>query len=175
MSCINISIPKITGIFSPFVSDLFVCLFISTQHAVSFNQNGLVRSFFTAADRGIRFSSVCLSSVFHITLLPLFLRLLFLFLFLCNTKRISFLPKLDPELEDYIRNGGNSRNAIREKKRAWNTRIIPYQIPSYMSMYFCSTSPKEVTETLNIQTAKRPVFLRIQVRGRSQTKGLERG
>ena len=46
--------------------------------------------------------------------------------------------------------GGNSRNAIREKKRVWDTRIIPYQIPSYMSMYFCTTSPKEVTETLSI-------------------------
>ena len=51
--------------------------------------------------------------------------------------------KLDPELEDYIRNGGNSRNAIREKKRVWNTRIIPYYIPSYMSMYFRSTSSEE--------------------------------
>ena len=51
--------------------------------------------------------------------------------------------KLDPELEDYIRNGGNSRNAIREKKRLWNTRIIPYYIPSYMSMYFRSISSKE--------------------------------
>ena len=86
----------------------------------------------------------------YIIVEPLFLRFSFLFLFLCNRKHISFLSKLDPELEDYIRNGGNSRNAIREKKRVWNTRIIPYQIPCYISMYFSSTSPKEVTETLNI-------------------------
>ena len=43
--------------------------------------------------------------------------------------------KLDPELEEYIRNGANSRNAIRSRKRLWTSRIIPYRIPSYMSMY----------------------------------------
>ena len=41
----------------------------------------------------------------------------------------------DPELKEYIKNGQNSRNAIRERKRLWTSRIIPYQIPSDMSMY----------------------------------------
>ena len=61
---------------------------------------------------------------------PLFLRFLFLFLFLCNRKHISFLSKLDPELEDYITKGGNSRNAIREKNEygtpgLYHTRFPP--------------------------------------------------
>ena len=43
--------------------------------------------------------------------------------------------ELDPELEEYIKTGGNSRNAIRQRKRLWTSRIIPYRIPSYMSMY----------------------------------------
>ena len=42
---------------------------------------------------------------------------------------------LDPELEEYVKTGGNSRNAIREKKRVWSSRVIPYRIPSWMSMY----------------------------------------
>ena len=42
---------------------------------------------------------------------------------------------LDPELKEYIRSGGLSRNAIRARKRLWTGRIIPYRIPSYMSMY----------------------------------------
>ena len=41
---------------------------------------------------------------------------------------------LDPELKEYIRSGGLSRNAIRARKRLWSTRIIPYRIPSWMSM-----------------------------------------
>lgn len=40
---------------------------------------------------------------------------------------------LDPELKEYIRSGGLSRNAIRARKRLWSTRIIPYRIPSWMS------------------------------------------
>ena len=66
--------------------------------------------------------------------------------------------KLDPELEDYIRNGGNSRNAIREKKRLWNTRIIPYYIPSYMSMYFRSTSSKEKQRCKVFRLQNSPYF-----------------
>ena len=42
---------------------------------------------------------------------------------------------LDPELKEDIRTGGHSRNAIRARKRLWTSRIIPYRIPSYMSMY----------------------------------------
>ena len=42
---------------------------------------------------------------------------------------------LDPELKEDIRTGGYSRNAIRARKRLWTSRIIPYRIPSYMSMY----------------------------------------
>ena len=42
---------------------------------------------------------------------------------------------LDPELKEDIRTGGLSRNAIRARKRLWTSRIIPYRIPSYMSMY----------------------------------------
>ena len=42
---------------------------------------------------------------------------------------------LDPELKEYIKSGGNSRNAIRERKRLWTSRVIPYRIPSWMSMY----------------------------------------
>ena len=75
-----------------------------------------------------------------------FLKIYFYFCFLVTENISDFYQgdiKLDPELEDYIRNGGNSRNAIREKKRVWNTRIIPYYIPSYMSMYFRSTSSEE--------------------------------
>ena len=75
-----------------------------------------------------------------------FLKIYFYFCFFVTENISDFYQgdiKLDPELEDYIRNGGNSRNAIREKKRVWNTRIIPYYIPSYMSMYFRSTSSEE--------------------------------
>ena len=43
--------------------------------------------------------------------------------------------QIDPELEEYIKNGQNSRNAIRSRKRLWTSRIIPYQIPSHMSTY----------------------------------------
>ena len=42
---------------------------------------------------------------------------------------------LDPELTEYIKSGGNSRNAIRARKRLWTSREIPYRIPSWMSMY----------------------------------------
>ena len=42
---------------------------------------------------------------------------------------------LDPELKEDIRTGGLSRNAIRARKSVWTSRIIPYRIPSYMSMY----------------------------------------
>jgi len=42
---------------------------------------------------------------------------------------------LDPELKEYIKSGGNSRNAIRERKRLWTSSVIPYRIPSWMSMY----------------------------------------
>ena len=75
-----------------------------------------------------------------------FLKIYFYFCFFVTENISDFYQgdiKLDPELEDYIRNGGNSRNAIREKKRVWSTRIIPYYIPSYMSMYFRSTSSEE--------------------------------
>ena len=75
-----------------------------------------------------------------------FLKIYFYFCFFVTENISDFYQgdiKLDPELEDYIRNGGNSRNAIREKKRVWTTRIIPYYIPSYMSMYFRSTSSEE--------------------------------
>ena len=75
-----------------------------------------------------------------------FVKIFFYFCFFVTENISDFYQgdiKLDPELEDYIRNGGNSRNAIREKKRVWNTRIIPYYIPSYMSMYFRSTSSEE--------------------------------
>ena len=46
---------------------------------------------------------------------------------------------LDPELKRLISHfsSGNSsrvkRNAIREKKRLWTSRVIPYLVPSYMS------------------------------------------
>ena len=75
-----------------------------------------------------------------------FLKIYFYFCFFVTENISDFYQgdiKLDPELEDYIRNGGNSRNAIREKKRVWSTRIIPYYIPSHMSMYFRSTSSEE--------------------------------
>lgn len=42
---------------------------------------------------------------------------------------------LDDDLKDYVL--GHSRNAIRGRKRLWTSRIIPYRIPSYMSMYAC--------------------------------------
>ena len=45
---------------------------------------------------------------------------------------------LDPELEEEIRRGANSRNALRSRKRLWTSRIIPYRIPSWMSMYLFS-------------------------------------
>jgi len=40
---------------------------------------------------------------------------------------------LDPELEEDIRHGANSRNGLRTRKRLWTSRIIPYHIPSWMS------------------------------------------
>ena len=43
--------------------------------------------------------------------------------------------RLDPELEDYVTTGGHSRNAIRERKLLWTSRVIPYRIPSWMSTY----------------------------------------
>ena len=45
---------------------------------------------------------------------------------------------LDPELEETIRHGMNSRNGLRQRKRLWTSRIIPYHIPSWMSMYLRS-------------------------------------
>ena len=42
---------------------------------------------------------------------------------------------LDPELKEYIKTGGNSRNAIRGRKRLWTSRIIPYRVPSHMSRF----------------------------------------
>ncbi|XP_027060312.1 uncharacterized protein LOC113686839 isoform X1 [Pocillopora damicornis] len=39
---------------------------------------------------------------------------------------------LDPELKEYIKTGGNSRNAVRGRKRLWTSRIIPYRVPSHM-------------------------------------------
>jgi len=50
--------------------------------------------------------------------------------------------RLDPELEDYVTTGGHSRNAIRERKLLWTSRVIPYRIPSWMSHI-----------TLNVQKA----------------------
>ena len=40
---------------------------------------------------------------------------------------------LDPELKEYITSGGHSRNGLRERKRLWSSRVIPYRIPSHMS------------------------------------------
>ena len=43
---------------------------------------------------------------------------------------------MDRELEELIRGSNNTRskrNAIREKKLLWKTRIIPYHVPSHMS------------------------------------------
>ena len=42
---------------------------------------------------------------------------------------------LDPELKEYIKTGGNSRNAVRGRKRLWTSRIIPYRVPSHMGMF----------------------------------------
>lgn len=39
----------------------------------------------------------------------------------------------DPELEEEIRHGANSRNGLRWRKRLWTSRVIPYSIPSWMS------------------------------------------
>ena len=105
-----------------------------------------------------------------------FLKIYFYFCFFVTENISDFYQgdiKLDPELEDYIRNGGNSRNAIREKKRVWSTRIIPYYIPSHMSMYFRSTSSEE-NRDVKYLTAKQSFFLRIQVRASIQTNGLKR-
>ncbi|XP_068735001.1 uncharacterized protein [Montipora capricornis] len=42
--------------------------------------------------------------------------------------------QLDDELEREIKHGpDDSRNAVRERKRLWKDRIIPYRIPSWMS------------------------------------------
>ena len=49
--------------------------------------------------------------------------------------------QLDDELEREIKHGpDDSRNAVRERKRLWKDRIIPYRIPSWMSMYFSVNS-----------------------------------
>ena len=49
---------------------------------------------------------------------------------------------MDPELEEII-HGPNitrsKRNAVREKKLLWKTRIIPYYVPSHMSNNFYHT------------------------------------
>ena len=44
---------------------------------------------------------------------------------------------LDSDLEELIRGKKKrkKRNATRGKKRLWTSRIIPYVVPSYMSMY----------------------------------------
>ena len=43
--------------------------------------------------------------------------------------------ELEHEFEEYIKSGGRLRNAIRERKLLWTSRVIPYRIPAYMSMY----------------------------------------
>lgn len=48
--------------------------------------------------------------------------------------------ELDPELEGYVKSGGVLRTAMRERKRLWTSRIIPYRIPLFMSMYTCTIS-----------------------------------
>ena len=43
---------------------------------------------------------------------------------------------MDPELEELLHGSNKTRtkrNAIREKKRLWKTRIIPYKVLSHMS------------------------------------------
>ncbi|XP_078383090.1 meprin A subunit beta-like isoform X2 [Oculina patagonica] len=39
----------------------------------------------------------------------------------------------DTELQEYIKSGGNSRNAQRSRKRLWTSRTVPLLIPSFMS------------------------------------------
>ena len=53
-------------------------------------------------------------------------------------KRLKFYQGdiiLDSELEELIREKKKrkKRNATRQKKRLWTSRIIPYVVPSYMS------------------------------------------
>ena len=64
MSCINISIPKITGIFPHFfLICLFACLFILRMQCLQIK----MASYVVSLQSQISFSSVCLSSVFHLT------------------------------------------------------------------------------------------------------------
>ena len=65
----------------------------------------------------------------------------------------------DAELEEYITTGGNSRNAIRQRKRLWTSRVIPYRIAPVLRMYI---SPEAAAFKVSSCSSKQNLCLSLE-------------